>query len=910
VLLTVQTVISLLCGILVLVFIYWYLYLQYQERCIKIWAVGLTVYSIRYVFDILMYLEPDTAFFLAGQQLTDLLSGYFLLWGAHLFVNKPIARWWVYCFALTVVWGIYGLWADLSLYSLVLPIVFFAGLIYIWIGGVFLQTKEIDGLGKYFTGGSFILWGLCKINFSLLKNVEGIDLWGYVVVTSLASAAAIGILLAYYQKIRRDLYNSEHRYRLLAENTKQTEDTLRASYGRFREMLENLPLIIITIDRQGYIVFCNKYFLKLIGCSENQVIGREWFELLVHDETRADCRQALFEKLRNNAPVYERIEKQLIGADGQSHTILWNTSIMHDSNDRAMGITCIGEDMTERRKSEEVLKRYQLMSKYSWDCMVFSSQEGRILEANNAALQAYGYSRDEILSKTLFDLRPPEEAKKLEAKLKEAEYRGILYETIHQRKDGTTFPVEASLQGAKIGGTRILLAIMRDITERKRAEETINHLAYHDPLTDLPNRSLFYDRLAVAIATAKRNGHMLAVMFLDLDRFKYINDVMGHTVGDELLKEVAGQLVASVRRNDTVARIGGDEFTILLPQINHEEDAAKVADHLIEVMRKPRNLGDSEIEISASIGIALFPNDGQDAETLTINADIAMYRAKEERDNYQFFTAAMNIKNLQRILLERDMKKAVDSGELIIYYQPRLNIKTGRVVCIEALLRWQHPEKGFMLPNEFIPLAEDTGLIVSIGKQVLRNAIRQAKDWQLNGFPPVNLAINLSARQLRHENIVDDIASLLAETGLDPSFLELEITESTAMLNMEFSISILKQFREMGINIAIDDFGTGYSSLNYLRRFPITTLKVDRSFVRDVLTDVEDAAIVATIINLANNMKLRIVVEGVETKEQMAFFKQQDCFEMQGYLFSEPLPADQIMVFLQKTIQQDNNPIL
>jgi len=332
-----------------------------------------------------------------------------------------------------------------------------------------------------------------------------------------------------------------------------------------------------------------------------------------------------------------------------------------------------------------------------------------------------------------------------------------------------------------------------------------------------------------------------------------------------------------------------------------------VAGNLNEILKKPWRVNNSEVQITASIGIALFPNDGEDAEILTANADTAMYRAKEDGNNYQFYTSVMNIKTFERMTMEQDLKKAIEAGDLVVHYQPQVDIRTGCIVGVEALVRWQHPEKGLIFPGNFISMAEDTGLIVPIGEFVLRTACRQTKVWQSEGFAPMRLAVNLSARQFRQKDLVETITSVLAETGMDPSLLELEITESTAMQEMDSSIKILKQLREMGINIAIDDFGTGYSSLNYLRRFPITTLKIDRSFVRDVLTDVEDAAIVATIIVLSQNMKLKVIVEGVETAEQMAFFSQQECFEMQGYLFSEPVPADQIRVFLQKSIKLKGN---
>ena len=1011
--LIVPAVISSLCGTLVMTLVYWYLYSQYRERYIKIWATGWVIYSTRFVFDILLYLNPDTAFLLAGQQLANLLSGFLLLLGTYLFLNKPLAKWWIYCFALITVWEIFGILVQMPVFNLYLPTFLFMSLIYIWTGIAFIKAKEIEGFGKHFAGWAFIIWGIHKINYPFLTGVEGIALWGYLIAALLTSAVASGTLLAYFEKIRRDLSNNELRFRLMAENardmiyryrlrpnkcfeyvspsstvitgytpedhyndpdivfkmvlpedqfyfktvpdiesaskepmrvrllhkdgrivytehrivlifeeghvasiegiarditeSKQAEDALRESDRRFREMLENVHLATVTLNEQGQIVFCNQYLLNLIGWSQDEVIGRDGFETLVQEDKRVQLRQWFSDRLGNNHPVYWRYEMEIKAKDGDTHTILWNTSLLRDADGRAVGVSCIGEDISERKKSEDVLKRYQLLSEHAWDIMLFLSREGRVLEANDAALRAYGYCRDEILTKTLYDLRTPEESGDIDAKISKAENQSILYETVHRRSDGTPFPVEASLQGTDIGGTKLWLAIMRDISDRKRAEETINHLAYHDPLTDLPNRILFYDRLTVAMATARRNGHMLAVMFLDLDRFKYVNDMMGHAVGDQLLNIVARQLVKCVRRNDTVARIGGDEFTILLPQIKQEGDAAKVAGNLNEILKKPWRVNNSEVQITASIGIALFPNDGEDAEILTANADTAMYRAKEDGNNYQFYTSVMNIKTFERMTMEQDLKKAIEAGDLVVHYQPQVDIRTGCIVGVEALVRWQHPEKGLIFPGNFISMAEDTGLIVPIGEFVLRTACRQTKVWQSEGFAPMRLAVNLSARQFRQKDLVETITSVLAETGMDPSLLELEITESTAMQEMDSSIKILKQLREMGINIAIDDFGTGYSSLNYLRRFPITTLKIDRSFVRDVLTDVEDAAIVATIIVLSQNMKLKVIVEGVETAEQMAFFSQQECFEMQGYLFSEPVPADQIRVFLQKSIKLKGN---
>jgi diguanylate cyclase (GGDEF)-like protein/PAS domain S-box-containing protein len=947
----------------------------------------------------------DAAIILAVQLLVNLISGVLILRGTLLFLNKPLAKWWIYCSALFAGWEIAAFLAQMPAFALNLPAFLFVGLIYIYTGYAFLKAGETEGLGRLFAGWGFIVWGIHKMNYAFLNGIAELAFWGYIASALLESAVACGTLLAYFQKIHRDLSNNERRFRLMAENArdiiyrfrlkpsrcfeyispsslavtgytpeehyknpdlifwrfaqerfsinmvtkfiasgkgplrmrmwhkdgrvvytehrivpiyeegslagfegiarditeiKQTEDALRESGRRFRDMLENVHLATVTIDEQGKIVYCNQYLLRLSGWSMAELIGRDLFETLIPKDKRSFHRRKLTDRIKNNTPDFERFEREIVARDGQTHIISWNTSLLRDADGRAVGISSIGEDISERKKSEGILKRYQLLSEHAWDIMLFLSREGRILEANNAALKAYGYSRDEILTKTMSDLRIPDEIESIEAALSEAETQGSLFEAVHRRRDGTTFPVEVSLQGAFIGEARVLLAVMRDITDRKRAEETINHLAYHDPLTDLPNRILFYDRLTVAIATARRNGHKLAVMFLDLDRFKYVNDMMGHAVGDQLLNDVACQLLNHVRKNDTVARMGGDEFTILLPEISHEEDAAKVAGNLIKILKKPWIANNSEVLITASIGIALFPNDGEDAETLTANADTAMYRAKEEGNSYQFYTSAMNFKTKERMKMENALKRAVEAKEFEVYYQPQFDTVAGRIVGVEALLRWRHPEKGLILPGEFISLAEDIGLIIPIGELVLRTACRQVKAWEAEGLTPIRLAVNLSAKQFRQKKLVQTIANVLQETGLEPSLLELEITETTAMQDIDFSVTVLKQFREMGINIAIDDFGTGYSSLNYLRRFPINKLKIDHSFVRDVLTDVDAAAIAATIIVLAQNMKLKVIIEGVETKEQLAFFSQQECHVLQGYLFSEPAPADEIAALLQK----------
>ena len=458
------------------------------------------------------------------------------------------------------------------------------------------------------------------------------------------------------------------------------------------------------------------------------------------------------------------------------------------------------------------------------------------------------------------------------------------------RRTGTVVGYAAPLLDL-VGKARGAVGAWLEITGRKQAEEQARSLAYHDPLTGLPNRLLFQDRLGLAVAQAHRHRKPLAMLFLDLDRFKVINDSLGHTVGDRLICEVAGRLRTCLREGDTVARLGGDEFTLLLPDIGQAVDAAKVAKKVLDLVRMPFAVDGRELFVTASAGISLYPDDGSDAETLVKNADTAMYRAKEQgRDNYQLYTPAMNATALERLALESSLRKALAQDELVLYYQPIFD-RTGRAHGVEALLRWRHPELGLILPSEFIPLAEITGVILPMGPWVLRGACAQAWIWQ-ERHPGLSVAVNLSARQFQEPGLVGHVTDALADTGLEPRLLKLEITESNAMQNAQTSIQTLRELKALGVQISIDDFGTGYSSLSYLRRFPIDTLKIDRSLIRDIGSDPDDAAIAGAVIALAHTLKLEVVAEGVETRGQLEFLVASGCDRMQGYLFSPPVPAE------------------
>jgi diguanylate cyclase (GGDEF)-like protein len=442
--------------------------------------------------------------------------------------------------------------------------------------------------------------------------------------------------------------------------------------------------------------------------------------------------------------------------------------------------------------------------------------------------------------------------------------------------------------------------------ERKKSEKRILQLAFYDSLTGLPNQTSYRDRLQQVIAHARRYNRIAAVLFLDLDNFKRINDTLGHRAGDHLLKLVSERLNGTIRSSDslsrnrsdklqtTVARQGGDEFTLILTEIRNPEDAAKVAHRLVSKLSEPYKLEGYEVFITVSIGIAIFPVDGEDIDSILMNADAAMYHAKKQgKNNFQFYRLTMNERAMERLNLENDLRKALERDELLLHYQPKVGIESGKIVGMEALIRWQHPEMGMISPAEFIPLAEETGLIVPIGEWVLQAACAQINAWKAQGLAPIPVSVNISSQQFQHQELLITIGRLLESSGIPPERLMLEITESVIMQNTDSTFDILNTLTAMGLRLLIDDFGTGYSSLSYLKRLPVYAIKIDRSFISDIATNPDDAAIIKAIIAMAQNLKLKVVAEGVETEEQLAFLRDEQCDVMQGYLFSRPLPAEE-----------------
>jgi len=601
-------------------------------------------------------------------------------------------------------------------------------------------------------------------------------------------------------------------------------------------------------------------------------------------------------------------EYRFLAADGR---VVWLhdlvTVVIEDGKPRRLRGVMM--DVTDRVRTQEALRvseeRYRLLAGNVSDVIWTLDLDLRFTYMSPSVRILRGYTVEEAVAQSLDQVMTPASYQfAMEVLTEELTVEQTDTLDLHRSrtldleltcKDGTTVWTEVKSTFLRDASGRAvgLVGVARDITERRLTEARLQHLAFHDPLTGLPNRTLALDRVEQALARARWNQRVVALLFLDLDHFKLINDTLGHTYGDLLLNAVSQRLQARLRPGDTIARLGGDEFVLLLMDVAHADDVTTVAQEVLASFRDKFQLNGHEVFVSTSIGISLFPGDGADAETLLKNADTAMYRAKEEgRNTFQFFTADMNARVLHRLEMELGLRKALEREEFLLHYQPIVTFATGQISGVEALVRWQHPERGIVPPNDFIPVAEETGLIVPIGDWVLRTACAQNKAWQDAGLPPVRIAVNLSARQFNQTDLAATVRRALDETGLAPEWLELELTENILMQNAEASLATLERLHAMGVVLSIDDFGSGHSSFGYLKHFPIRTVKVDRDFVQHIATDADDAAIVSAIIAMAHRLKLKVVAEGVETEEQLFYLRSLRCDRLQGFLFSRPLPAE------------------
>lgn len=637
---------------------------------------------------------------------------------------------------------------------------------------------------------------------------------------------------------------------------------------------------------------------------ENNVSSPDSFINCIHEDDKEIVRNALAKK-----KPYD-IEFRIPAANGTIRIFHNQAEVAMDEEGKLIRVFGIIQDITGRRQAEQREARLgRILNASGSEILVFNGETLCIMEANLGAQRNTGYSLDELATMNPLDLMVETDSAYFDSlilPLRDKSQDQVVFEMDLRRKDSSTYTAELCLQLSHMETPSVFFAVIQDITERKKIEERIRHLAYYDKLTDLPNRGLFTEILNQAIRYAQRYSKRIATLFLDLDRFKQINDTLGHSVGDALLKEVAERLKPCLRSSDSVARLepenkldlvsrfGGDEFLMLLTELKKVEDAAVIARRILAVFETPFNCAGHEFRITVSIGISVFPDDGDNPEDLVKNADSAMYHAKKEgRNNFQFYNESMNVRSLQKFTMEADLRKALEREEFILHYQPQVDIKTGRIVGAEALIRWMHPERGLISPVDFIPLAEETGLILSIGDWVMRTACAQQQAWVSEGYDALRVSVNLSIKQLRQNTIIELINRLKASKEIDTNYLELELTESAIMQDAVENIKLLNTIKGMGIRLSIDDFGTGYSSLSYLQRLPLDTLKIDRSFINDIATDPDSAAIVKAIISMSRSLHLQVVAEGVETEQQLAFLREHGCDVMQGYYFSKPVPPDE-----------------
>jgi diguanylate cyclase (GGDEF)-like protein/PAS domain S-box-containing protein len=659
-----------------------------------------------------------------------------------------------------------------------------------------------------------------------------------------------------------------------------------------KEIISAMADALFVCNGDGRIQFANRAAESILGYAPGELEGRSIEDVI--DDPEGDSSTM---NMRSAGPATK--ERTFLGKNRERVEMMLSIAPVMQHGESS-GAILIGRDIRERKESERQLRsalealrdselRYRLLFEQNAAGVCVTKPDGEIIDCNATFASMLRYERAELIGNKIALLyeRPVERAE-LEKMLQETKTLNSV-ETELRRKSGGSLYV---LQNLTLAGDRIHMTVA-DISDRKRAEEQIEFHAYHDVLTRLPNRKLFTDRLTQNLTHARRSGKSLAVMFVDLDHFKSINDTLGHTAGDELLLEMARRLRGCIREEDTVARLGGDEFTIILSELRHPEDAVTVAEKIIAAVQKPLPVGEMSMEVSASIGIALYPVDGADPESLLRNADSAMYRAKEAgRNTYQLCTDEMKGRALQRLSLETRLRRAVNEEQLLLHYQPQVSLSDGKVIGAEALLRWNDPERGLVYPGSFIPVAEESRLILPIGDWVLRTACTQMRMWREQGVQIPRVAVNLSPRQFQQHDLVECVRRALEETGLEAKALEIEITETTAMANGEATVETLHALRDLGVSISIDDFGTGYSSLNYLKKFPISCVKIDGAFIRDMNRNDGDAAIVTAVIGIARSLRLRVIAEGVETEEQATFLRRRRCDAAQGYHFSRPVAAD------------------
>ena len=722
---------------------------------------------------------------------------------------------------------------------------------------------------------------------------------------SIIAALTVSALIGFQRYQREQLHQALEAEQALL-NTKQ----------QLRDIIDFLPDATFVVDNDKKVVIWNRAIEKMSGVSKEEMIGKgdheysipfygyrrtQLLDLLeINDEELA----AKYSQVRRTGEIMdaETFCPALYGGEG---AYVWATGVpLYDATGQRVGAIESIRDISDRKKTEEYLRKLTHGIENSASAVMITDVEGRIEYVNKKFCQLTGYNAEEVIGHNprilKSDATPREVFDNLwKTILSGEEWRG---ELMNRRRNGEVYWSIASISPLhnEHGEITHFIANVEDINDRKNAEATIERLAYYDPLTDLPNRRMLQDRLELALRRSRRQASGAALLYLDLDSFKHINDSLGHPAGDKLLREMASRFTKTLRDDDVVCRLGGDEFAVVLHDIRHDQDVVPIAQKLLDVAAEPLQLEGREVVVTSSVGIALFPKDGTDAKVLGKHADIALYHAKEEGKNtFRFFSEELNNSLRDRIAMEHGLRHVLDRGELELHYQPKVSVATGQVIGVEALLRWNSPEFGLVSPMRFIPLAEETRQIIPIGEWVLRTACQQQLLWQQQGLQ-LSMAVNLSAVQFKSPSLIDRIAAIIDETGIQPEHLELELTESALVDKPADVVQVLEQLRSLGCGISIDDFGTGYSSLSYLKSFPVSILKIDRSFVRDLAHDSGDRAIAQSVVSLATNLDMKTVAEGVEELEQLEILKQIGCTYIQGFIYSRPVPADQIPAVVQR----------
>lgn len=672
----------------------------------------------------------------------------------------------------------------------------------------------------------------------------------------------------------------------------------------FRSTFEQAVVGIAHVGLDGTWMRLNERLCEIVGYSHRELLQHTFFDI-VHPDDRGD-KQRVFDALISGEMHTYNSEKRYLHKKGHAVWVNLTVGLVRTAEGKPDFFVAVLEDISERKRMESethaLQAQYRVLFEQSPDAVVLLDREGCVVGHNERAAIQLGYSHQEMRQLNIADLESEQSPEQVSARMWHMTQTGqIDYETRHCRASGELLDVHVSMRTVEmLDGSRLYQCVLRDISERRDAQRKIEYLAYHDALTGLPNRRLLQDRVEKAVENAQRRGASLSLLFIDMDRFKVINDTLGHEVGDALLKLVADRLRECVREQDTIARIGGDEFVVLLLDIRESSDAAVVAEKLVNRLSMPYDVQGHTLYSTPSIGISIFPEDGNSFDVLMQHADVAMYHVKENgRAGYHFFVEEMNARTHERLSMEHKLRLALERNEFELFYQPKVNIRTRQIVGAEALIRWRHPDDGMVPPGKFIPIAEESGLISQIGNWVAYETARQCKAWHDAGLSPIPVSFNVSARQFLHGNLLSVLDDILAQTGVDPQYLELELTESLLM-QPQNAQGVLEQLKSRGLSVALDDFGTGYSSLSYLSRMAIDTLKIDRSFVDDLGKKADDEAIAHTIIAMAHNLRMKVVAEGVETAEQADILLRGGCEVAQGYFFGKPVPVPEFAELLRK----------